>query len=736
MRTFRRKLPLNQRLALAAAAAGCCLLALNQPGPSGRFSRQAWRLAGRVGVAPAPQGPQASGDNAVSAAPPEVSLGQDSASGDGRVVESPAVAEAMAAANAAGASALGYDLSGAAEALRFYRDGQSESGDAALTTKDPLVRAAVEWAFLRDHPVKAGVERIASFLRTHPDWPVAAMRKHAEELAGAESARPERVAAYLNEFPPTSVAGEIAYAELLRADEARSFEAARLAREIWREADLSPAQERRLLKDFGASLAAADHIYRADRLMLREQTAAAARAAALAGKDGQALFRAENELANDAAWSKVSAHVPAALRDDPALLYERIHSERHADHIVEAANLMANAPREPAKLASPDDWWTERRLIARKLLDAGDFARAYKICAEHSAVSNEARLEAEFHAGWIALRFLNDPALAAPHFDSMALQAHTPHSIARAAYWRGRVAEAKGEDGRPFYARAAGESMTFYGQLARAKLGDEAVVLSAPTAAAEGVARRDFVRAAELLFALGEKDSGRQLALDSAQFLREPEQMAALSRIIEDNGDAHTALLAGKAALHHGVIIDSLAYPVNGLPNFVALANSASRSLVMAIARQESAFDASAHSGAGAFGLMQMIVGTARNAARHAGIAFDEERLRNDAAFNAQLGAYHLGQLLGEYGGSHILTFAAYNAGGGNVHDWIKAYGDPRDAHVDPVDWIERIPFTETRNYVQRVVENLHVYRARLGEASPDLCKADLREKKVIVAKD
>ena len=311
----------------------------------------------------------------------------------------------------------------------------------------------------------------------------------------------------------------------------------------------------------------------------------------------------------------------------------------------------------------------------------------------------------------------------------MALLAHTPHSIARASYWRGRAAEARGEDGKPYFARAAAESETFYGQLARAKLGGEALALRAPPSPAEGGDRADLVRATELLFTLGEKEAARQLALDSAHLLTAPEQMAALSKVIEQKGDARIALLAGKAALKRNLPIDSMAYPVNGVPDYVALANSAGRPLVMAIARQESAFDPTAHSGAGAFGLMQMIESTARNAAHHAGVAFDEARLKTDPAFNAQLGAYHLGQLLGEYGGSRILTFAAYNAGGGNVRDWIKAYGDPRDPNVDPIDWIERIPFTETRNYVQRVAENLNVYRARLGDPSPSLFKADLRQK-------
>jgi soluble lytic murein transglycosylase len=698
--TVMRILRVDRRIAGAAFAAACCLLLPTQQKPVGWIMRHARHFTHWAPKAPAPV------DQAGEAPPAPAQ-------------ETPKQP----------ADALGYDLTGAAEALRLYREGQSEAGDAALTTHDPLVRAAVEWTFLRDHPIKAGLERIAGFMRAHPEWPLSQMRKHAEDLASVESARAERVAAYFSEFPPMSTGGEIAFADLLRSGEARRGEAERMAREIWREAELPQALEKRLLKTFASILSPADHIYRADRLMLREETAAAGRAATLAGKDGQALFRVQADLASGVAWAKLAPKVPAALRDDPALLFARIHAARHAEHIDEAAKLMLGAPHGVDRLLSPDDWWTERRLLARKLLDAKDYARAYKIAAEHSAASEEARIEAEFHAGWIALRFLDDPALAAPHFETMALLARKPHSVARAAYWRGRVAEALGEDGKVLYARAAAEIETFYGQLARAKLGDETIALRTPPEAAEGATRSEPIRAAELLFALGESDAGRELALDSMHILRDGPQIAALSKVIEHNGDAHMALIAGKEALHRGMVIDSLAYPLNGVPEFVALGNSAPRSLVLAIARQESAFDVAAHSGAGALGLMQMIPGTAKGAAHKAGVAYDENRLKSDPAFNAQLGAYFLGELMGEYGGSHILTFAAYNAGGGNVRDWIEAYGDPRDPNVDPIDWIERIPFTETRNYVQRIVENLQVYRARLGVTAPNIFTADLRQK-------
>ena len=622
------------------------------------------------------------------------------------------------------APASAHDLAGVAEALRYYHEGEGASGDAALVTRDPLARAAVEWVFLRAKPSEAGLARHRDFLAAHPDWPAGALRRHAEDLAGVDDVNEERANAYLAAYPPVSPAGELALA-LLRDDPSSSLQ---VARKLWREDDLTTALEKRLLKHFGGALTREDHLFRVGRMWLREQKAAAARAAALAGKDGEILLRAAIDVADGVPWPKATARVAANDRDDPILQFARIHALRKAEKIDEAARLMGAVPRA-AEARSGDDWWVERRLLARKLLDAGDFQRAYAIAGGHAATGEEARLEAEFHAGWIALRFLENPALAAPHFETMASIARTPASIARAAYWRGRAEEARGGDARPLYARAAGESETYYGQLARARLGEEPLALASPPEPAMGDARAEPVRAAELLFALGEKEAARQLALEASASLP-AEQMAALAQVLAAQEDPNLELLAGKSALSRGVKLPLLAWPVNGAPDFRPLAeNSAPRSTVLAIARQESAFKATARSGVGAMGLMQMMEPTARGAARRAGVAYDETRLRGDAAFNAQLGAFHLGELLVEYRGSHILAFAAYNAGGGNVAQWIGAYGDPRDGKVDPVDWVERIPFTETRNYVQRVVENLHMYRALLGERTESLFSVDLRQK-------
>jgi soluble lytic murein transglycosylase len=279
-----------------------------------------------------------------------------------------------------------------------------------------------------------------------------------------------------------------------------------------------------------------------------------------------------------------------------------------------------------------------------------------------------------------------------------------------------------------FYRRAAKHSATFYGQLARAKLGLPAGQMRAEPVAAEGNQRDEVVRTIELLYAIGEKELALPLISESAQRLEGADQMAALARIIARDKDARVSLAFGKLAAQRGMALDDLAYPVYGIPGYQPLGNSAARSVVYAIARQESAFDSRAHSSAGAKGLMQMIASTARRTASHMGIGFNEKRLLDDASFNAQLGAAHLGELLAEQGGSYILTFAAYNAGGKRVKEWMDAYGDPRNPKVDPVDWVERIPFSETRNYVQRVMENLTVYRTRFGEAGPAPLQTDLRQ--------
>ena len=617
---------------------------------------------------------------------------------------------------------LGDDAPAFARALAAYKAGDFAGGDfAAAELRAPLPALAARWVGLRLHPREAGFSRLSRFMFDQPNWPARDwLRRHAEEALFGDHNPDSTVKSFFAEEKPSTPAGKIALARVLARD--GEFDAAgALARQLWREEDFNETIEGVLRKEFSEFLTVADHKYRADRLLYAEKNAAAMRAAELAGKDVVALARVRAAANSDNGSEKLFATVPAALQNDPGMIYARVHLLRKQQKIAEAAALLRNAPREPERVIDGDAWWVERRLVARKLLDLGDAQGAYVICAQHSAHGVNAKVEAEFHAGWIALRFLNDLPGAERHFELLAQIAETPIQKSRAAYWLARTAEAlhtpeEDANAHDYYAEAATHSTTFYGQLALAKLGSTASPLRPAPTPAQGDARDDSVRVVELLLASGEKDSAGPLAADVVKHLSDKSQIAALGEVVAQTHDARVSLALGKLASQRGVALDDLAFPAFGVPRFTSLPGSASRSIVYAIARQESAFDPRAISSAHAMGLMQMIESTARQTAIHVGVGFDLRRMLDEPAYNAQLGAAHLGLLLGELKGSYLLTFAAYNAGGHRVKEWLDAYGDPRHADVDPVDWVERIPIQETRNYVQRVMENFIVYRAKFGE--------------------
>ncbi len=614
---------------------------------------------------------------------------------------------------------------GLLEAIAFYKANDLQQGDElAKTVTYALAALTLDWVALKTSSHKVGFARLQNFAATHPDWPANGwLHRRAEEALYGEHRDKKAVEAFFAETPPETAYGKLALAQALAADD-RLPEAQRIVRTLWRETmPLSPTLETKIRADFGTFLEKTDYKSRADHFLYKEDTGEGLRMAALAGDDVLSLAQARVAVINEAASDKLLQKVATPLKADPGYLFAEIQKNRRADKIKDAVDIMLRAPRDPERLVNGDEWWVERRLLARKLLDQGDAKLAYRLCAEHSAQSNESKIEAEFHAGWIALRFLNDPVRAAAHFARTAELAATPMSVARATYWQGRAAEAIDapdalQKATAFFEKAAAYSTTYYGQLARAQLGLSPTSAGASLPIAPAAQPTDVVRVVELLFSIGEKDLASSLAAEAVQHLTDQSQVAALADIVARQQDAHLALSIGKLANQRGIILPQLAFPTYGIPAFQPLQNSAAKSIVYSIARQESAFDARAMSKAGAKGLMQMIASTAKRTAEQAGLTFDENRLLNDATFNAQLGAAHLGALLSEQGGSLILTFAAYNAGGGRVKKWIEAYGDPRSAGVDPIDWVERIPFTETRNYVQRVLENVAVYQARFGDTT------------------
>ena len=359
-------------------------------------------------------------------------------------------------------------------------------------------------------------------------------------------------------------------------------------------------------------------------------------------------------------------------------------------------------------------------MIARQLLDAGRAQDAYALCDEASPVSIELRLDAEFHAGWIALSFLKDAGAAAAHFASAARIAQAPLAAARAAYWQGRAAEQadNAEDARRFYQRAAAYPVAFYGQLAAEKIHAPAMAFRVPLRVAAGADVAEATRVVGLLYAARLDRFARPLAIDAASGYRDGGQLAALAQMARAWRDGAAGVEIARQAMERGFALDPSGLTTAGLPSFTPLGNSADLALVYAVARQESEFSSGAVSGAGARGLMQILPATARETARRNGLAFNPARLTADPAYNTQLGAAYLGQLLNDEGGSLVLALAAYNAGAARVQQWIAAYGDPRKATIEPIDWVQRIPFDETRDYVERVAQNLQVYRALLPAAA------------------
>jgi soluble lytic murein transglycosylase len=627
---------------------------------------------------------------------------------------------------AAEAPFAGVDFSRLLAAAAVYQKGDVAGGDAlAKAVDDPLQRLALEWIALKSalHP---DFERLAAFGAAHPDWAAGAWIRYRQEGAlYGERARPAAVKAFFAADPPRTTAGKLALARVAH-DSGRLAEAAALVRGIWRDSDFDGWTEGALLGEFAGLLSAADHKFRAERLLYAEKPVAALRAAALAGADELALAKVwANAIHGPVAETALDA-LPAALKGDPALLYLRVQSLRRADRVLEAAQMLRHAPRAVAVIDG-DRWWDERRMIARRLLDGGLAKDAYALCAEHSAASVPARVDAEFHAGWIALRFLKNAQVAADHFAAAAAIAQTPLSIARAAYWQGRAAESaqRDDEAQRFYQRAAAYPVAYYGQLAAEKLHIPALTLRTPLGIATGDERNEATRIVELLYAAKLDAFALPLAIEAARAYRDEPQLAALAAVAAARRDGQASVEIGKQAMERGFALDESAFPTFGVPSFAPLANSAELAAVYSVARQESEFAGGAASGAGAKGLMQLLPSTARDTAKRVGVAFDAARLTADPAYNTQLGAAFLGQLINDEGGSYLLALAAYNAGGGRVQQWIDAYGDPRAPGVDPVDWVERIPFDETRDYVQHVYENLQVYRTRLADLAKAPAPAD-----------
>ena len=639
----------------------------------------------------------------------------------------PAVPAAVAATSST-SQADAETLKNVIEHIRKHRPADATQAEAAIS--DPVARKLAEWLILRSDDNGASVERYRTFIAANPSWPSQTFLRRRVEAALWDDHRDDAtVWAWFENESPMSAKGRFALARamLARGDRAN---AERLVREAWRNDTMSEDTENAALDQFGALLTPGDQKARMDLLLYGSEHEAALRAARRLGGDEVALAKARIATYHKASNTRALLEaVPRELHGDAGYIFSRIQLLRREEKFAEAAQLMLSAPKNPDRLYNVDEWWVERRLLSRKMLDVGENRAAYLIARDAALPARDIyKTEQEFTAGWIALRFLNDPATAAQHFARIGVGSANPTALARAGYWQGRAAEASGrsQDARAAYAAAAEQSTSYYGQLARAKLGLPQIELNgAPAARGRGIERLEIVRAVQLLYALDEREIAIPIFADMGEN-GDPDALVGLGELASRNGDARGMLLVGKAALNRGLPFDFYAYPVTGVPPFRSIGPEVEQSIVFAITRQESAFNPADVSPAQAYGLLQVTPDAGRYVCKKYGAGFDLGRLKNDPAYNAALGAAELGGLIEDYRGSYIMTFAAYNAGRGSVKKWIERYGDPRNPKVDAVDWVEEIPFAETRNYVQRVMENLQVYRARFGGGTRLQIEADL----------
>lgn len=600
----------------------------------------------------------------------------------------------------------------------FALAGRGLHSAAALSTsvaRDRGLAPVLEWMHLRDRKVMAPKGEYDRFLKAHPDFPSLSTILRRREAALVEDADADALRQLFASDPPLTADGAARWAIQLRAD-GRTAEAVKLARQVWRGRNPDEELEQALYDAFAQDLSGDDHRTRVNRLLLSDQISAVRRMKPRITSGLWKLADARIRLQGRRGGVDAAVQaVPAALQNDPGLIYERIRFRRRSGQDAGAQDLMlASGPLDGVN----GKLWIERRIQIRNLIKDRQYEKAYRIARAHGLSSGAAFAQGEFEAGWLALRFLDKPREALAHFQTLFHNVSFPVSRSRGAYWSARAYAVLGDEeaARAWFAEAAGHSFTYYGQLAGHELGQTQLVLPTPPGPSD--ATLDQFRQSPLaglparLFDIGQHRLARLFLSHLTKTADRPDIFLLSSELARTTGSPALMLTAGKLAALQRVTIADAAYPLAAEPGGQASIASA---LAHAITRQESAFDQYAISHAGARGLMQLMPATAQRVAAAEEVAYSRARLTQDPAYNTRLGGAYLADQIKRFDDYLPMAAGAYNAGPHRIDRWLVDYGDPRNGSVDPVDWIELIPFSETRNYVQRVTEALQVYRVRLS---------------------
>ncbi|MCA3560656.1 MAG: lytic transglycosylase domain-containing protein [Aestuariivirga sp.] len=626
----------------------------------------------------------------------------------------------------------------AIEAAKLALGGDfAAAGEAAQRSDDPAAIKLVELIFLRDRPNDAGYQRIIAFLDTAPKWPLSeALLKRAERSLYVNNEPPELILQHFAKRKPVTDEGSLALARALVATGDMPGARAQVQK-VWADPEATAELEKQVSSEFGELLTADDNKRRMWRLVYALETNAAIRVSKrLPAEYQKAAAVAQKLVRGEKGADKLYGGLSSGMRGQLGMRYALARYYRVNEKYAKARDVLLTVPGDAGKMGDAEAWWVERRIVARRSIGLDDpkpaRRAAYKIAAAHGFENGDGAVEGEFLAGWIALRHLNDPQTALGHFQRLGQIAPSRSEKARAGYWTGRAHEAMGDKGnaKAAYKEASAYSTTYYGQLAREKIGlgkvPEEIESGKASSAAEAKVNKDeVVRAFKIMEQAGTQNDLYMFLWSFANRFDTADEMNAAASIVWDAGGASMAVRLAKAAAQQNVDIDSWGYPVRALPGWKRVGKPVEKPLVFALARQESEFNPNAGSKVGAQGLMQIMPGTAKLIAKQHGIKYNPSQLM-DPVVNVTLGAAHLGDLVADHDGSYVLTLVSYNAGPRRSREWIKEYGDFRAGQVDPIDWVESIPFQETRQYVQKVMQNLHVYRSRLAPKTVRPMTADL----------
>jgi len=586
---------------------------------------------------------------------------------------------------------------------------------------DPLAQKAFRWVEITRTGSRVPFADVTTFIEQNPEWPSQRLlQQRAEEAMDSDLAATE-ILRWFGDREPVSTSGRIRRAQALlaagRADEGRAA-----IRDTWINGNFTRAEEKRFYRAHRKLLTHGDHVHRLDRLQWEGRHGPARRMLWKVNADYRALGEARLLLRRrEGNVDRAVAKVPEALKSDPGLVYERLRWRRRKGLETSAREWL---DAHPLDRSHPELWWRERAALARQALDSGHVSEAYRIVTGHAVDNGVAFAEASWLAGWISLRYLREAKTGLDHFSAMYDRVNYPISRARAAYWAGRAAESltRPEAADHWYRTAANHPTTYYGQLAAARVnGPTNLILPQipePSAdEAQAFDNHDMTQVSRMLHAFRQKKRLDAFILRLAELGETPAWKAMTAALARSLGRPDLAVTVAKRSARSGHTFVRERYPVVPLPTVEArLPRPVEDPLLLAMIRQESAFQPDAKSSAGARGLMQVMPATARRIAQRLKVKYSSSRLNGDRDYNIRIGRGYLAGLLDTFDGSYVLALAAYNAGPARVRAWIRANGDPRDGDVDVIDWIEQIPFAETRNYIQRTLESLQVYRGRLAE--------------------